>query len=40
MHVLACFTVEGENVCSQSCVSDWRLPVLPMGGHDGSDATY
>jgi hypothetical protein len=21
-------------VCSQSCVSGWRLPVLPMGGHN------
>jgi hypothetical protein len=24
----------------KSCVSGWRLSVLPMGGHDGVDATY
>jgi hypothetical protein len=27
-------------MCSQSCVLGWRLPVVPMGGHDGVDATY
>jgi hypothetical protein len=31
MHVLVCFVVECENVCSQSCVLGWRLLVLPMG---------
>jgi hypothetical protein len=40
MHVLVCFAVECETVCSQSCVSSWRLSVLPMGGHDEVDATY
>jgi hypothetical protein len=40
MHILVCFAVECEIVCSQSCVSGWRLPVLPMGGHDGADTTY
>jgi hypothetical protein len=40
MHVLVCFVVECETVFSQSYVSGRRLPVLPMGGHDGADATY
>jgi hypothetical protein len=40
MHVLVCFAIECEVVCSQSCVSGWRLSVLPMRGHDGADATY
>jgi hypothetical protein len=40
MHILVCFVVECEIVCSQSCISGRRLPVLPMGGHDGADATY
>jgi hypothetical protein len=40
MHVLVCFAVECETVCSQSCVLGRRLPVLTMGGHDGADATY
>jgi hypothetical protein len=40
MHVLVCFAIQCETVCSQSCVSGRRLPVLPMGGHDGADATY
>jgi hypothetical protein len=40
MHVLVCFAVECETMCSQSCVSGQRLPVLPIGGHDGVDATY
>jgi hypothetical protein len=26
-------------LCSQSCVLGRRLPVLPMEGHDGTDAT-
>jgi hypothetical protein len=40
IHVLVCFTVEWEIVISQSYVSGRRLLVLPMGGHDGVDATY
>jgi hypothetical protein len=40
MHVLVCFTVECETVCSQSCALCHRLPVLPMGGHDGANAIY
>jgi hypothetical protein len=40
MHVYVCFTIECETVCSPSCVSGRRLSVLPMGGHDGADATY
>jgi hypothetical protein len=40
MHVLVCFTVECEIVCSQSCVLGQMLAVIPMGGHDGADATY
>jgi hypothetical protein len=40
MHVLVCFAVECETVCSQSCISGWRLPILPMRAHDGADATY
>jgi hypothetical protein len=32
--------VECETVYSQSCVSRWRLLVLPMGGHDRPYATY
>jgi hypothetical protein len=40
MHVLVCFVVECEIVCSQSCASGQRLSVLPMEGHDGADATY
>jgi hypothetical protein len=40
MHVYVCFAIECETVCSQSCVSGWRLLVLPMGGHDRVDATY
>jgi hypothetical protein len=40
MHVLICFVVECETVCSQSCASGRRMPVLPIGGHDGVDATY
>jgi hypothetical protein len=33
-------SVESETVCSQSYVSGWRLPVLPMGGHDGEYSIY
>jgi hypothetical protein len=33
-------SVECEIVCSQSCVLDWRLPVLPIGGHHGVATTY
>jgi hypothetical protein len=40
MHVLVCFVVKCETLCSQSCISGRRLPVLPMGGHDGENATY
>jgi hypothetical protein len=40
MHVLVCFAVECKTMCSQSSASCRRLPVLPMGGHDGVDATY
>jgi hypothetical protein len=32
-------SVECETVC-QSSVLSWRLPVLPIGGHDGADVTY
>jgi hypothetical protein len=32
IHVLVCFAIECETVCSQSCVSVCRMPVLPMGG--------
>jgi hypothetical protein len=40
VHILVYFTVECKTVCSQSCVSSRGLLVLPMGGHDGADATY
>jgi hypothetical protein len=40
MYILVYFAVKCETVYSQSCVSGQRLSVLPMGGHDGADATY
>jgi hypothetical protein len=40
MHVLVCFTIKCETVCSQSCASGQRLQVLSMGGYDGADVTY
>jgi hypothetical protein len=40
MHILVCFAVECETMCSQSCASGRCLSVLSMGGHDGADVIY